>query len=116
AARRTVRTARLQDVITVSIGAVTGDVGFFLLTEAARQKLHIPRAAVVPAVTRARDLVGAELDPLQWRRLLSAGERVWLFRPQESALSHRAVRAYMTLGAENGGCNREAFKIANREP
>ena len=116
AARQTVRTTRLQDVITVSIGAVTGDVDFFLLTEAAREKLHLPMAAVVPAVTRARDLVGAELDPRQWGRLLSAGERVWLFRPQESALSNRAVRAYLALAPENGGCNREAFKIANREP
>ena len=36
--------------------------------------------------------------------------------PQRPDLSHAAVRAYLDLPEEEGGCRREAMKIRDRDP
>lgn len=103
-------------IASISIGAVTGDAQFFLLNEAQRVELALPRTSVRPVLSRARHIVSSEIDEETWHSLLSQGERVWLFLPSKSDLRNSAVRAYLDLTAEDGGCRREARKVRGREP
>ena len=41
---------------------------------------------------------------------------VWLFRPTERLTEHPNVSEYLNLGASEGGCDREAYKISMRKP
>jgi adenine-specific DNA-methyltransferase len=106
----------LGQVMHVTIGAVTGDARYFLLTEKRRRDLSLPTGAMRPALTHARQLTSAVIDQQLWRRLRDSGERVWLFRARERFLKHWAVHDYLQLAAEKGGCNRGAYKVASRVP
>ena len=107
---------RLGDVARIQIGAVTGDVRYFLMNEQQRIDRKLPRSAVTPILTRAAQLTRFEMGVSTWSRLLEAGKRVWLFSPSGSDLDNPAVRAYLSLAAALGGCNREATKIKERNP
>ena len=109
-------TRPLRDVMTVSIGAVTGDAPFFLMSESDRLASSLPARSVVPAVTHARDLVSAVIDTTEWNRLRGLGRRVWLFRPPDSILPRVSVQNYLSLARDRGGCNRDAFKVRGRAP
>jgi adenine-specific DNA-methyltransferase len=106
----------LDEVMAISIGAVTGDAAYFLLSEARRKQLRLPVAACHPVVSHASDLVGACIDAETWTRLRNGGRRIWLFRPPDSQLSHPSVRSYLELSREMGGCNSEAGKVKTRSP
>ena len=107
--------ARLDEIMDVRIGAVTGDSGYFLLTEAERIESGLPRSSVRPVLTRCRQLIAAQMDEAQWARLRDRGERIWLFRPTGAALKHAAVKKYLSEGTR-GTCNTSAFKIESRSP
>jgi adenine-specific DNA-methyltransferase len=107
---------RLGDILDIRIGAVTGDANFFLLTDEQRRDRGLPLSCLKPVVSKARHLRASELTPSEWRTLRDNGERIWLFRPSGTALSHRAVKAYLRLPMPSGGCNREAFKVKKRKP
>ena len=106
----------LGQIAQIRVGAVTGDARYFLLSEARRLALQLPRSAVRPVLSKAQHLTGSEIDRGAWAALLAAGKRVWLFHPSDSDLSHPAVRAYLNLPEEEGGCHREAMKIRDRDP
>jgi adenine-specific DNA-methyltransferase len=114
-ARKRRETIRLGELMDIRIGAVTGDARYFLLTEAQRRELDLPRAAVRPVVTRARHLCAASLDASTWRQLLERGERVWLFCPGPRTLKHTAVRRYLKAG-ESGACRVDGYKLRRRDP
>jgi adenine-specific DNA-methyltransferase len=84
-----------------------------LMSDRARIKHGIPKAAVTPVVTRARHLVGASMTESNWQRLRRTEERLWLFRPSE-ALSHIAVQTYLSRCPASGGCNHKAYKVKTR--
>lgn len=105
---------RLDELVEIRIGAVTGDAGYFLLSEAERRAWGLPRSALRQTLSRSRHLTAASFGGAEWSELLERGERVWLFRPTGSDLKHPAVRAYLDHGKE-GGCNLGAHKIAKRE-
>lgn len=107
---------KLGEIAQVRVGAVTGHASYFLLNEKQRIDLELPYSAVQPALSKARHINGPQIDEDTWTELRTAGERVWLFRPSEPDLSHAAVRAYLDLPEEEGGCRREAMKIRNRDP
>lgn len=107
---------RLGQIAEIRIGAVTGDVRYFLLNEEQRIELELPKSAVRPILSKAEHIIKAEIDCDTWARLLEAGKRVWLFDPSDDNLKTPSVSAYITLALENGGCNREATKIKNRNP
>ena len=107
---------RFGQIAQIRIGAVTGDARFFLLNEARRLKLGLPLSAVHPVLSKARHIVGSEIDRDAWARLLASGQRVWLFDPSDSDLSDPSVRAYLSLTEEDGGCRRTAMKIRDRSP
>ncbi|MDE2935268.1 MAG: hypothetical protein OXP37_00295 [Chloroflexota bacterium] len=104
------------DVAQIRVGAVTGDVSYFLLNEERRIELTLPRSSVKPVLSKAQHIVGSEIDEAAWQELLVAGKRVWLFRPKDADLLDPAVRAYLDLPSDEGGCNREAAKVQGRDP
>ena len=107
---------KLGEVARIRVGAVTGDANFFLLTESRRMALNLPRSSVQPVLSKARHLIGPEIDRCIWETLLAAGERVWMFRPSSEDLTNPAVLAYLAMPEEDGGCKRGAFKIRARSP
>ena len=94
---------RFGQIAEVQIGAVTGDARYFLLNEARRLSLGLPLSAVRPVLSKARHIIGSEIDYDAWARLLDAGQRVWLFDPSDSDRSDPSVRAYLHLTEEDGG-------------
>lgn len=107
---------RFGDLFDLRIGAVTGDSKYFLMCESRRIELGLPRRCLIPVVSRAAHLMTPELGREQWRRLLEADERIWLFRPQEGSGGGGAIRRYLLRSASNGGCNKHAHKIRHRKP
>jgi adenine-specific DNA-methyltransferase len=105
----------LFEIATIRIGAVTGDGSYFLLNESRREELGLPMEAMVPILSRASHLEAAEVTRADWKRLRDSGERIWLFRPPESLRSHPAVRKYLRLPREDGGCDRNALQIRRRK-
>lgn len=106
---------RLDEVVDIRIGAVTGDANYFLLTEEERLEHGLPRSAVCPVLSRSKQLSAALMGEREWCTLRDAGGRVWLFRPTSAALRHPAVKKYLRPG-KRGECNVEAFKVRSRSP
>lgn len=106
---------RLDELVDIRIGAVTGDAQYFLMSEDERNELELPRSAVCPVLSKSRHLCCAVMDARGWAALRDAGARVWLFRPTRAALRHPAVKKYLRRGKQ-GGCNMQAFKITSRSP
>jgi len=107
---------RLGDVMTIGLGAVTGDASYFLMTDGERRRHALPKSAVVPVLSKSKHIRSASISLERWAELLSAGERVWLFRPLPSVVSQTAVQQYLELTEADGGCRRNAYKIRNRSP
>ena len=107
---------RLGDIISIGLGAVTGDASYFLLTDEQRRHHGLLKSAVVPVVSKSKHIRVPTLFPEHWGTLLSELERIWLFRPCPSVLSHPAVQRYLRLSEADGGCRRDARKIRSRSP
>lgn len=105
----------LGSILNIHLGVVTGDSSYFLLTERQRRELHLPLAAVVPILSRARHLISAKMTYPQWARLKEADERIWLFNPRGAVTSNTYVQSYLRFG-RRGGCQIENHKIAIRNP
>lgn len=106
---------RLDEIVHIHIGAVTGDAGYFLLSERERIAWGLPKFAMRPTLSRSKHLAAAVIGSEEWKNLRDHGERVWMFWPTKSSLKHKAVKAYLEYG-QLGGCNVAAYKIASREP
>lgn len=106
---------QLKDVAQVRIGAVTGDAKYFLFDEKRRQDSGMPLECFKPILTRAKHLNAPQVTRAYWESLRDKGERVWLFSPTPQSLCDHAVRAYLDLPPDKGGCNRDAYKVKNRK-
>jgi adenine-specific DNA-methyltransferase len=115
-AARGVEGRRVGDLLRIGIGAVTGDATYFLLTEERRNELQLPRTSVRPVLTKAKQLTASIMNKATWEKLLEGGQRIWLFRPSELNKEHPAVKKYLRLSRQNGGCDRSAFKVRMRAP
>ncbi len=107
---------RLGDVIQIRLGGVTGDANYFVLSEEQRLHHRLPSAACRPIISRARHLTAAAITTEYWCQLRDDGERVWLFDPRPSHTSIEAVKNYLDLSPEEGGCDRTALKVRSRDP
>lgn len=103
---------RFDDLFSVSIGCVTGNVNYFLLTESQRLEHGLPTSALRPVVSKARHLVASQMTKVMWDRLRRADERVWLFSPDVHAQRCRSVRTYLSHGERV--CNLDGYKLRNR--
>lgn len=104
----------LGSIAQVRLGGVTGDAEYFLMNDQRRRELKLPMAAFTRVVSRAHHLQSPTIAKDEWRTLQEAGKRVLLFNPPEAIINHPEVRKY--LRRRVNGCNRAAFKIANRTP
>lgn len=100
------------DIAKIRIGAVTGDASYFLMTDSERRAHRLPKSTCIPVLSRSKHLYDPLVGDREFESLLMADERVWLFRPRRSQLSHPYVKAYL----RNGCCNRDARKIRDRDP
>ena len=107
---------RLEDVIQIRLGGVTGDAEYFVLSEKQRLQYHLPSAVCRPIISRARHLTAAAIATDHWRQLRDYGERVWLFDPRPSQTGIETVKRYLDLSPNDGGCDRTALKVRSRDP
>ena len=107
---------RVNDILEIRLGGVTGDADFFLLTETERRTRHLPVVCLRPVLSKARHLVSAEIGKSVWDELRRTNERIWLFYPSSRVLGNPAVQHYLQLDAACGGCHRDRYKIKSREP
>jgi adenine-specific DNA-methyltransferase len=105
----------LKSIARIRLGGVTGDASFFLMDERKRKHLRLPTSAFTPVVSKARHLRFASLEQENWNQLKEQEERVWLFNPTPS-LTRRVWRVKNYLYPKEGGCNRDAYKVAGRDP
>jgi hypothetical protein len=103
-----------SDLYNITIGCVTGDAHYFLLTESERLANKLPVEAMRPVLSKARHLRRARITKADWESLLDADERVWLFNPDRKHMRYKTVRAYIELGERI--CNLDAYKLKNRDP
>lgn len=106
----------LGTALSIRLGAVTGDSQYFLLTEDQRQEVGLPLAAVTPVVTKSWHISRPHITAREWRALCRQDARVWLFNPPPSVLGHPAVQRYLAKRRDRGGCQRQRYKIRNRDP
>jgi len=106
----------LADVMEIRLGGVTGDSKYFLLSEEERNQHHLPKKTCIPVVSKARHLKGGAINSKSWEQLKGAGERVWLFRPEERWENLPPVRKYLDLPPDQGGCHQDRYKIDGRTP
>ncbi len=78
---------RLGDIMSIGLGAVTGDASYFLMTDEERRRHSLTKTAVVPVVSRSKHIRRSGVAPEHCEELLSGGERIWLFRPCSTDLS-----------------------------
>jgi len=107
---------RLCDVMTIGIGAVTGDARYFLLTESERILHELPTSAMRPIVSKAKHIQAASITSEHWNNLRDNDERVWLFYPRDETLHRSAVKRYLERDVDNGGCRKDAYKVRIRDP
>lgn len=112
----TIATRDFRDVFTIRIGAVCGDSRYFVLSDEQRVALRLPKKCVRPLLSKAMHAASSEVTKAAWKKLLSAGERVWLFHPLAGTGSKGPVRSYLLRREDNGGCRRSAYKVRCRTP
>lgn len=108
--------ARLSDYVEIGLGGVTGDAKYFLMTESEMQSRNLPATAMQPVLTRARQLTKGVMDRPEWNRMLRSDERIWLFNPTKVVSKRVAVRCYLELSPNKGGCDRSGYKVTSRTP
>lgn len=106
----------VRDVMDIRLGAVTGDSKYFVVSEETRKKYRLPLKSCRPVIGRAHHLLSGKIDAKAWSILRDTGERVWLFCPSSTQANTDKVRAYLELSPQDGGCDRNAYKIRCRDP
>lgn len=107
---------QLGDFLKIRLGGVTGDSKFFTLSEGQRKELGLPVAACRKIISRSRHMLWPSIGRAEWEALRDNNQKVWLFRPSDSLAASSAVRSYLDLPFESGGCDRSRFKVLNRDP
>jgi adenine-specific DNA-methyltransferase len=113
---QTDRFVRLDEVVDIRLGGVTGDARYFVFSESKRKELGIPRSSVVPVVSKSHHVASGALSSNDWESLRNGDERIWLFRPTPKAVHNKAVSEYLELASNSGGCRRQNYKVRNRNP
>lgn len=110
------KVVKFSDVAHIRIGGVTGDANYFVLSEQQRRQLGLPKQCLTPIISRSKHIRRAAYDLKSWQGDCLSGEKVWLFRPREKDVANNAVNSYLSLLGNNGGCQRDRYKIKNRNP
>ena len=96
------------------LGAVTGNNGYFALTQSDVRKLRIPKGDLLPiSPPGSKHLRALSFTETAWRAAADDGARCYLFRPERDRLSAASAN-YVDLGEEQGV--HEAYKCRVRDP
>ncbi len=107
--------ASLTEPADVSIGVVTGERDFFLMTADRARERGIPAEFLVPALSRPSHLTGSTVDARDLDALERAGEACRLLAvPSDYAGGCAALDAYLAEGAARG-IDRN-YKCQTRKP
>jgi hypothetical protein len=85
----------LGDLARIEIGVVTGANAWFVLDEASAAAHDLPHSALIPVLSRARQVRGLQITETEVRRMAEAGERTLLFRPEVSGARGGPIRQYL---------------------
>lgn len=85
----------LGELARIEIGVVTGANAWFVLDEAHAAASDLPRTALVPILSRARQVRGLEITTAEAKGMAKAGERTLLFRPEASGPRGGPIRRYL---------------------
>jgi hypothetical protein len=85
----------LGELARIEIGVVTGANSWFVMDEAHAAANDLPQTALVPILSRARQVRGLEITKAEVRRMAEAGERTLLFRPEASGARGGPIRQYL---------------------
>ena len=111
---KTIETIQFRDIADVHIGAVTGDVAYFLFKEKDIRENNLPIEAFLPILSRANHLMTPDMTPEYWNQLREKSERLWLFYPNNNIIHDPNVQRYLNLPKIDGGCNRDAYQVKKR--
>lgn len=97
------RVTRVGACAQVDVGVVTGENGFFVLTEEDARRLSILEVAK-PLVSRTAQVPGMTFHKKEWRQALAKQAPVLLFAPPDRDLSQlsKPVRSYIGEGERAG--------------
>lgn len=104
---------RLGDVAVPQIGVVTGNNGFFILSEEERRERQLPRDAFQSVVRRLAHLPGLRATDDDIRELVKDGRRTLLLAPSADSIDS-ALQAYLDEGEAAGVA--KAQKCRTRSP
>ena len=85
----------LGELARIEIGVVTGANAWFVLDQASAAASELPQTALVPILSRARQVRGLEITKAEVRGMAEKGERTLLFRPEGSGQRGGPIRRYL---------------------
>jgi adenine-specific DNA-methyltransferase len=85
----------LGELARIEIGVVTGANAWFVIDAANASANDLPQTALVPILSRARQVRGLEITKAEVRRMAEAGERTLLFLPEASGPKGGPIRRYL---------------------
>jgi len=85
----------LGELARIEIGVVTGANAWFVLDETHAAANDLPQTALVPILSRARQVRGIEITTAEARGMAKTGERTLLFRPEVSGPRGGPIRRYL---------------------
>jgi hypothetical protein len=108
------RMTRLDEYGTPELGSVTGNNGYFTMSEFTRRRYNIDFKHVKPiSPPGTRYLKGLAFSRADWEEMRLANERVWLLQP-EPPLRAAGLRKYLSEGERDKV--HEAYKCSVRDP
>ncbi len=85
----------LGELARIEIGVVTGANAWFVLDQASAAASELPQTALVPILSRARQVRGLEITKAEVRGMAEKGERTLLFRPEVTGQRGGPIRRYL---------------------
>ncbi len=105
---------RLRDWGNTYLGSVTGNNGYFAVTEESVRELRLPESALLKiSPPGSRHLRGLSFSSRAWKRSLESGAAGYLFYPPNARIG-AAVKRYIQLGEAQDV--HQAYKCRVRNP
>ncbi|WP_352635272.1 N-6 DNA methylase [Mesorhizobium sp. M0496] len=104
----------LNTIADISIGSVTGANRIFLLSQQEVNAHNLQENDLIPAVTRARHVLGLSTSRDDLQKLAVSGQKTWLLRPQDLGSRQGPVRSRLAL--LNSYARRNTAWFSKRSP
>jgi adenine-specific DNA-methyltransferase len=104
------QTHLLGDVLSLTIGIVTGDSRFFVLTSPVAMTNKLPDEALVPIISKFAHCTGAEITKQDLQQLRHEGKRCLLFNTRGGNEEDSNVQEYLNSYPEKKRISNKTFK------